>query len=134
MQTVLSDFEFLTHIDDGVPVLSVRGQVDMSAVQALTEALDGLMGHHAPRHVVDLGCVSFLDSQALGALVEAQWHLEGRDPPETMHVVLGDSLQRLFGVAGLLERFVVHDTLDGALADRSDGPPRHASLVPTAPV
>ena len=132
MQTVLSDFEFLTHVDDGVPVLSVRGQVDMSAVQALTEAFDGLMGHHAPRHVVDLSEVTFLDSQALGALVEAQWHLEGRDPPEAMDVVLGDALQHLFAVAGLLERFVVHESLDAALAEGIDDG-RPAGLAWTAP-
>jgi anti-sigma B factor antagonist len=133
MQTVLSDYELSTHVDDGVPVLSVRGQVDMSAVQALIDALDGLMGHRSARHVVDLGGVTFLDSQALGALVEAQWHLEGLDPPEAMNVVLGSPLRRLFGLAGLLERFVVHDSLGAALAGHDDDE-RPAPMACAAPL
>ena len=116
MTQMISDVELRTQLEDGVPVLSVRGQVDLSAVTALGEGLDALTAQVSPVVVVDLGDVTFLDSQGLGALMEAQWRVEAEDAE--LRVVLGPSLRRVFGLAGLLERFSVCDTVEEALAGR----------------
>ena len=115
MTQMMSDVELRTELQGDVPVLSVRGQVDLSAVTALCEGLDALTAQVSPVLVVDLADVTFLDSQGLGALVEAQWRVEAGSAE--LRVVLGPSLRRVFGLAGLLDRFSVCDSVAEALVD-----------------
>lgn len=51
-------------------VVSLAGEIDMSTVQRLATTVDEILGGDAPQRVVlDMGGVTFCDSQGLGTLV-----------------------------------------------------------------
>src|SRR5207302_396736 len=56
---------------EGTYVVSVYGELDLHTVGQLEAELEAAVAHGAQRLVVDLACVSFMDSTALGALVAA---------------------------------------------------------------
>jgi len=57
-------------VDDGVPVLSVSGEIDMATAPAFKMAVTRLAGLH-DRLVLDLGGVSFMDSAGIGVIGSA---------------------------------------------------------------
>ena len=56
---------------DGVTVLRVVGDIDVSQVLALRDVLGEVLVGPAPRLVIDLGVVAFVDSAGVGLLVTA---------------------------------------------------------------
>ena len=55
----------------GVPVLNVRGEIDVATSPELDELLTGLVARGPELIIVDLTDVSFIDSTGLGVLVGA---------------------------------------------------------------
>jgi anti-anti-sigma factor len=55
---------------DGVPVLSLQGELDIASSSDLPTRLVGLAQASPPRLVVDLADLSFIDSSGVNALVE----------------------------------------------------------------
>ena len=91
----------------GLPVLVVKGEIDLAVApslrQRLTELLD--LGHSSI--VVDLIDASFLDSIALGVLVGAleQCRQAGGD----LHLLVTEPrILRVLEITGLLTTFTVH--------------------------
>ena len=74
-------------------------------------AFRGAAVESASRVVVDLAAVEFVDSTALGALVEARARLGG----ERLLLAPGPAVRRALEVAGLDRHFVVHESVDDAL-------------------
>ena len=67
------------HADlSGAPGVVIHGEVDVSTVPALVDALDTAIRESAGAFVVDLCSVEFLDSSGLSALMRAR-ALLGRD-------------------------------------------------------
>lgn len=101
-------------VSDGVPVVSVRGEVDFGSAPRLREVLvsKAMAGYH--HVVVDLRGVDFLDSTGLGVLVGAlkRFRSLGGD----LHLVISTSRVRsVFELTGLTTAFSIHDTVGGAL-------------------
>jgi anti-anti-sigma factor len=97
---------------DGVEVITLRGEVDLTNADLVREAVDGTTSE---RVVLDLSAVTFLDSMAIGTLNERQRQLAAEDrllvvvsPPTTPSAWT-------LRVAGL-DRGVVRESLDDALA------------------
>ena len=58
-------------VGDGTYIVSVYGELDLHSIGQLEGELDQALADGARRIVVDLACVSFMDSTALGAVVAA---------------------------------------------------------------
>ena len=91
--------------DDG-PVLSVRGEVDVYTCPALREELYRLIETGAPRVVIDLGSMDFIDSSGLGVFVgalkrirEQSGELELRNLPPPA--------RKVFDITGLTRVFTI---------------------------
>jgi anti-sigma B factor antagonist len=59
-------------------ILSVRGDLDIAACQALTAVIDRAIGFLPDRVVIDLSAVTFMDSAGVHCLVRAQGHAKAR--------------------------------------------------------
>ncbi|HEY0416059.1 MAG TPA: STAS domain-containing protein [Gaiellaceae bacterium] len=93
-------------------VVRLAGELDLHNAPDVRAALADAIGRSPARVVVDLSAVEFVDSTALGALVEAHAKLGAQglalaapqhEPRRTLHV------------SGLDRRLAVHDTVEAAL-------------------
>jgi anti-sigma B factor antagonist len=94
-------------------VLSLAGELDLFTAPALREALRTTIGRSPERLVVDLGGVTFIDSTALGLLVEARAQL-GNGKALTL-AAPGLEVRRALEVSGLDRHFAVHETIETAI-------------------
>ena len=97
----------------GAPGVAVRGEVDVSAVAALTEALDAAIRDSEGAFVIDLCDVEFLDSSGLSALLRAR-ALLARDERQLAVVCPPGPVRRLFDVVGIGDLLVVMETREEA--------------------
>lgn len=100
--------------DGGAVVVRLAGELDLYNADAVREALGSAVEGQPERLVVDLAAVEFLDSTALGVLVEARAKL----PNRRGFILAAPGLEprRALEVAGLDHHFVVHETVAEALA------------------
>lgn len=94
-------------------VVRLAGELDLSNAPTVREALAGALGRGSPRLVVDLSDVTFIDSTALGVLVEARRKLPNRD--DFALAAPGLEARRALEVSGLDRVFAVHETVEDAL-------------------
>ena len=94
-------------------VLSLTGELDLYTAPALREALRGAVERSPKRLVVDLAGVTFIDSTALGALVEARSRL-ARDDAFAL-AAPGLEVRRALEVSGLDRHFSVHERIETAI-------------------
>ena len=106
----------VTGIDDrdGTVVVSLAGELDLyNAAEVRAALLDATAG--VPRVlVVDLEEVRFIDSTALGVLIEARSRMADRGGFRL--AAPGLETRRALEVSGLDRHFLVHDTVADALA------------------
>jgi anti-sigma B factor antagonist len=100
--------------DNGSTVVSLAGELDLYNAHAVREALLGCCAEEPDRLVVDLSGVTFIDSTALGVLIEARTRLTNRRG----FLLAAPALEtrRALEISGLDRHFAVHDSLDAALA------------------
>ena len=98
---------------NGAVVVRLGGELDLYNAEDLRHALTGAIDAGAVRIVVDMSDVDFVDSTALGVLIEARSKL-GYDGV----LLAGPQLEtrRTLEVSGLDRHLPVHDSVDGALA------------------
>jgi anti-sigma B factor antagonist len=96
-------------------VIRLGGELDLYNADQVREAL-GSIGNSHERVVVDLGEVEFIDSTALGVLIEARTKLENRRA--FLLAAPGLETRRALQISGLDRHFTVHDTVPEALASR----------------
>jgi len=58
-------------VDNGVTVLAPTGRLDVAGAPALKEAIVELVKNGAPKVVIDMEGVSFVDSTGLGSVISA---------------------------------------------------------------
>lgn len=93
-------------------VVAVEGEIDLSNVDALQAALAGGPEPPPATLVVDLRGVGFMDSMALGAILEAS--VRAADDGRSLRVVCGPAARRVIDAAGLDGRLVLGDPDDAA--------------------
>ena len=104
------------HADlSGAPGVAIHGEVDVSTVRALVDALDTAIRESAGAFVVDLCEVAFLDSSGLSALMRARAML-GRDERALAVVCPPGPVRRLFEVAGVSDLLFLYDSREQASA------------------
>jgi anti-anti-sigma factor len=91
-------YAFTVSLQDAYSVVRAEGELDIASVAALGAAVNDARGH-APRVIVDLRAVTFMDTFALRALITFQRSSSAR-PRCSLHVVPGPAMQRVLDVTG----------------------------------
>ncbi|GAA2630480.1 STAS domain-containing protein [Actinomadura fulvescens] len=96
-------------------VVKISGEIDVFTSPRLREMLLDIIETGGLHLVVDLGDVTFLDSTGLGVLVGIYHRLRARDGSMSFMGV-NDRVRRVFHVTQLTKIFVLHRSLDDAVA------------------
>jgi anti-sigma B factor antagonist len=99
--------------NDGSTVVSLAGELDLYNAHEVREALLECAAETPTRLIVDLSGVEFIDSTALGVLIEARTRMENRRG--FLLAAPGMETKRALEISGLDRHFAVHDSLDSAL-------------------
>ena len=102
----------VANADNGV-VVRLAGELDLYNAHIVRDALLEAADRQPQRLVIDLAEVTFLDSTALGVLIEARTRL----PNRRAFMLAAPALEprRALEVSGLDRHFAVHDSVDDAL-------------------
>jgi anti-sigma B factor antagonist len=101
---LLDDFHAtVASLTDWLALVSVSGELDLYTSERLHEAIDEATSVGADMVVLDLSGVGFIDSTALGVIVQETKRLEGRgraltlvtDDPRTLRVLEVTGLDRV---------------------------------------
>jgi anti-sigma B factor antagonist len=95
-------------------VVRLGGELDLYNANQVREALGGACAVSPERVVVDLAEVEFIDSTALGVLIEARTKLDNRRA--FLLAAPGLETRRALEISGLGRHFGVHDSVPDALA------------------
>ena len=95
-------------------VVRLTGELDLYNAPELRETLVGLAGERPARLVLDLTEVEFVDSTALGVLIEARSRMDDRKA--FLLAAPGFETRRALKISGLDQHLTVHATLADALA------------------
>ncbi|HEX6700166.1 MAG TPA: STAS domain-containing protein [Gaiellaceae bacterium] len=94
-------------------VVRLTGELDLSNVLLLRTALFECIERRPKRLVVDLAGVTFIDSTALGTLIEVRARLESKE--SFVLASPGLETRRALEISGLDRHFEVRETLEDAL-------------------
>ena len=94
-------------------VIRLGGELDLYNAAQVRSALADAYAQTPERIVVDLGEVEFIDSTALGVLIEIRAKLDNRDG--LLLAAPGLETRRALEVSGLDKLFVVRDSVQDAL-------------------
>ena len=97
----------------GATVVHLAGELDLYNAHAVREALLACCEESPQRLVVDLAGVNFIDSTALGVLIEARTRMGNRKA--FLLAAPGLETRRALEISGLDKHFNVHDDLSDAL-------------------
>ena len=99
---------------NGSVIVHLAGELDLYNAPTVRETLLTLAAEQPDRLVVDLAEVEFIDSTALGVLVEARGKLARRGA--FLLAAPGLETHRALQVSGLDQHLSVHETVGAALA------------------
>jgi len=99
---------------DEAVIVHLAGELDLYNAHVVREKLFELAGGSPERLVVELSEVEFVDSTALGVLIEARSRLANRRG--FLLVAPSVETRRALEISGLDRHFGVHESLDEALA------------------
>ena len=99
---------------DGYVVVALAGELDLYNAHVVRDALLDCCSEAPERLVVDLSEVKFIDSTALGVLIEARTRMPNRRA--FLLAAPGLETRRALEVSGLDRHFSVHESLDDALS------------------
>ena len=102
-------------VDGGTAVVRLAGELDLYNAEQLREGLARALDSKPERLVVDLERVAFIDSTALGVLIEARRGLA--DGSKFRLAAPGLEVRRALEISGLHRHFAVDETVAGALDD-----------------
>ena len=102
---------------DGAVVVSLAGELDLYNAEEVRRALLDTLADGPHVLVVDLAEVTFIDSTALGVLIEARSRMVERSGFRL--AAPGLEVRRALEVSGLDRHFVVHDAVADAVGPAS---------------
>jgi anti-sigma B factor antagonist len=98
---------------DGVSVVSVGGEIDLSTAPAFEEAIAGALDEHPPVLVIELSAVNFMASAGLRIL--AATHEKLGKAGQLAVVASHPAVSRPIELSGLDQLFSLYPTLNDAL-------------------
>ena len=108
------------HLENGAPLVSVMGEVDLSTAMALEQTLLGAAENGTGEVIVDLTACSFLDSRGLGALIATRGRLE-RSNRQLALVLSNPGVIRIFQITHFHELFDIYPSLAAAVNGNGNG-------------
>ena len=99
---------------EGATVIGLAGELDLYNANEIREALLECCAEAPERLVVDLSGVTFIDSTALGVLIEGRTRLENHRA--FLLASPGLETRRALEISGLDRHFAVHESVADALA------------------
>ncbi|HEY8481781.1 MAG TPA: STAS domain-containing protein [Spirillospora sp.] len=109
------DFAVEHRDEKGLTVVKISGEIDVFTSPRLRESLLEIIDNGGAHLVIDLGEVTFLDSTGLGVLVGIYHRLRAREGSMSF-VGINDRVRRVFHVTQLTKIFVLHNSLEDAIA------------------
>jgi anti-sigma B factor antagonist len=109
--------ELQTHhreLENGVCVVSLKGEIDIASATTLRSALVRLRQHGYRRFVLDISEVAHMDSTGLGVLLGFYRSLD--ESSELAIAAAPQNVLALLNVTGLDSRFAMFASVDEALA------------------
>lgn len=100
--------------DDGATIVHLAGELDLYNASAVRETLLTCAEESPQRLVVDLAGVNFIDSTALGVLIEARTRMGNRKA--FLLAAPGLETRRALEISGLDKHFNVHESLNDAIS------------------
>ena len=97
---------------DGATVVSLAGELDLYNANAVRDVLLDCCAESPDRLIIDLSGVKFIDSTALGVLIEARTRMPNRRG--FLLAAPGLETRRALEISGLDRHFAVHESLDDA--------------------
>jgi anti-sigma B factor antagonist len=107
-------------LENGTPVVSVLGEVDLATARAFEQTLLGAAEDGTGQVIVDLTGCSFLDSRGLGALLATRGRLEPSNRRLAL-VLSHPSVVRIFQITQFDELFEIYPTLAAAVNGNGNG-------------
>ena len=101
-------------VDDTTHVVSLRGEIDAATAPRLGSRLFGLADEGIQGVVVDLSDVTFMDSTAIGVLLNALAHFSTRHTKMVL-VCPTDRVLRPFEITGIAKHLTIFDSREKAL-------------------
>jgi D-inositol-3-phosphate glycosyltransferase len=111
---VPDDWSVGTVLDDGIAIVSVAGEVDMSTAPELAAELADQVAKRPDAVVVDLGRISFFGSSAINVLLDAHERSASRGVPLLL-AAPAPGVVRSLEIVGLSEVFPRHETVSEAI-------------------
>ncbi len=109
---------------DGVRIVAVRGELDLSTAPDLHAPLDSALEDPQASVLIDLSECEFIDSTGIALIVRAWQRLDGTgDPGSNPRLVIctdRDQVRRVLDVSGLDQSIPVHATREDGLAALRD--------------
>jgi anti-sigma B factor antagonist len=115
VSTVPEEFELISaYLGRNAHVVTIAGELDVATAPAVRDELERVSSEGATDVVVDLLGVSFVDSVALGILVDGSKRLKAQGG--TLRIVCDDRrIARIMEITGLDRVLRIHTTLRDAL-------------------
>jgi anti-sigma B factor antagonist len=98
---------------EGACVVKLAGELDLYNASQVRDALREVCSDSPQRVVIDLSEVEFIDSTALGVLIEARTRIDNRRA--FLLAAPGLETRRALEISGLDRHFSVHDSVSEAL-------------------
>ena len=103
-----SNFRVDVTTENGAPVLSVRGELDLASSPALEEQFERAVADAPSTVIIDLRELEFMDSTGLSVLIRA--HQRAQEAGHRLAIVNGSrQVRRLLSLTGVAERLTVVD-------------------------
>ena len=110
----------IAQLENGTPVVSVMGELDLAAVPGFERTLLDVTEAATGAVIVDLSRCTFLDSRGLRVLTATRQRLE-RSGRSLALVAAGPIVMRIFRFTGLDECFEIYPSLDAAGEGKGHG-------------
>ena len=101
---------------DLIPIVNLKGEIDLHTCGEFRDKLRELIEHHRYHIIVNLAEVPYLDSAALGVLVDAVRRVREHDGSISL-VATTPFVRRAFEITRLVKIFQLYDDYDTALID-----------------
>jgi anti-anti-sigma factor len=107
-------------LDDGVRVVTVRGELDLSTAAGLEGPLDDAISSGDVSVLIDLSECEFIDSTGIALIVRAWQRLDrsagGEGSGRVVICSYNDQVRRVLEITGLELSIPIHSTREEALA------------------
>ncbi len=111
-----SNFRVEVRSENGAPLLSVRGELDLASSPALEQELERVAASSPALVIIDLRGLDFMDSTGLSVLIRA--HQRAQEGGHRIGIVNGSrQVRRLLSLTGVADRLTIVERPEELVAE-----------------